>query len=564
MPRTSKKKQAGTTRGNQPSRKYSVGIYARLSVDSNERKNESIETQVEIAKAYIKQQNDMVIFDCYTDIGKTGTNFQREGFERMMCDVRLRKIDCIVVKDLSRFGRNHIETGNYIEKIFPFMGVRFIAVTDKFDSMNMSGENETLSVNLKNLMNEMYAKDIAVKVKSSRKSKWEQGSYTGGVPPYGYRAEWVGDKKCLFVEETTSDIVKQIFKLFLSGKNMKQIVVWLYEKQIVRPTQYHKTGQIYCEEKGKLEQWSCGTVKMILTNPVYIGCLVQGRTCGKDYMMRNRHDIDSGDWSIKEHTHEAIISEDMFFDAAAKFEKTSVYCNRNGFSKKVPLDEDIYADILFCGDCGSKMKRISAVKEFSSKSKIRTYSYNCPKAERIDKFKCAAKSITLPALSDIVKEAIRQEFSLSAMRPKDIVEINNREAEIQKEEWNRQLITLEKSIQDIRKLGSEQYMKFRMGEMDEECFKRNKEENEIKAASLQKKSAVIAERLRTLDYETVRKNHFLCNLIKGSGKAELTADVVRTLIDRIEVYQDHRVKIVFTFKRFEIISVKEDIANETV
>lgn len=152
MARTSKKKQniTNVAENKRPSKIYSVGIYARLSVDANERKNESIETQIEIAKAFISKQNDMVIFDCYTDIGKTGTNFEREGFERMMRDVRSREIDCIIVKDLSRFGRNHIETGNYIEKIFPFMGVRFIAVTDNFDSMNISGQNEALGVNMKN------------------------------------------------------------------------------------------------------------------------------------------------------------------------------------------------------------------------------------------------------------------------------------------------------------------------------------------------------------------------------------------------------------------------------
>ena len=129
MARKSRKKQET---GEQPEKIYSTGIYARLSVDSGERKNESIETQVEIAKDFIGRQADMELYDIYMDLGKTGTNFGREGFEHMMRDVRLRKINCIVVKDLSRFGRNHIETGNYIEKIFPFMGVRFVAVTDSF------------------------------------------------------------------------------------------------------------------------------------------------------------------------------------------------------------------------------------------------------------------------------------------------------------------------------------------------------------------------------------------------------------------------------------------------
>lgn len=562
MARTSKKKQADRTSvaaSRKPSKIYSVGIYARLSVDTDERKRESIEMQIEIAKAYMKQQDDMVLFDCYTDVGKTGTNFKRDGFERMLQDVRMRKIDCIIVKDLSRFGRNHIETGNYIEKIFPFMGVRFIAVTDHFDSMDSSGQNEAWSMNLKNLVNEMYARDIAVKVKSSRKEKWEQGSYTGGVPPYGYRAEWIGDKKCLFIEETTSDIVKQIYGMFLSGKNRKEIVCWLYDNRIVRPTEYHKTGNIYCQEKENLMQWSRGTVKMILTNPVYMGCLVQGRTCGKDYMLRNRHDIDSEDWSVKEHTHEPIISEEQFFEVAARFEKSSVYCNKNGYSKTVLAEEDVFAGVLFCGDCGAKMARVTSVKQLRSKNRVRTYSYHCPKSNRIDKEKCVPKNITLKTLQNIVKEAIRQEFALSAMRPKELVEQNNREAERQKEEWNRQLLEIEREIENRKKQASELYLQYRMGETDEEGFRQRKEENSKKLATLQRKVASITEQMKKIDFQTVQKNHFLRTLVKGNEKTELTAETIRTLIERIEVYPDHRVKVVFAFKRNEILPGKEGI-----
>lgn len=549
MARTSKKKQNNINFAEKksPSKIYSVGIYARLSVDANERKNESIETQVEIAKAFMGRQNDMVIFDCYTDIGKTGTNFRREGFERMMRDVRSGKIDCIIVKDLSRFGRNHIETGNYMEKIFPFMGVRFIAVTDNFDSMNISGQNETLGVSLKNLVNEMYARDIAVKVTSSRQAKWEQGSYTGGIAPYGYRADWVGDKKCLFIEKTTSDIVKNIFELFLSGKNMKEIVVWLYEEKIVRPGEYHRTGHIYCQDGDNLQQWSRGTVRMILTNPVYMGCLVQGRTCRKDGRMRDRHDIASEDWSVKEHTHEAIISEDLFFQAAGRFEKSAVYCNKDGYSRKIPKDSDIYADVLYCGDCGAKMRRISAVRTFSSNDRIRTYSYNCPKTDRIDEGRCGTKSITLNTLNELVKTAIRQEFSLSAMRPKELMESSSREAERLKEAWQEKLLELERKMENMNRITSEQYLEYRMGEMNADGFKRTKEENNKKLASFQGKREEIAEKLRTIDHETAQKNHFLRTLVKGNEKSQLTAEVVGTLVHRIEVYKDHRVKLILSF-----------------
>lgn len=561
MPRTSKKKNTVVkpAADSAPEKIYSVGIYARLSVDEEKagehsncgqaRKNESIETQIEIAKAFARQRQNMRIFDCYTDIGRTGTNFKREGFERMMRDVRVRKIDCIIVKDLSRFGRNHIETGNYIEKIFPFLGVRFIAVTDNFDSMNVSGQDGTLGVNLKNLVNEMYARDIAVKVKSSRREKWEQGSYTGGVPPYGYRAEWIGDKKCLFIEETTSDIVKKIFDLFLSGKNMKEIAVWLYDERIERPSQYHKTGQICCPQDGELLQWPKATVKMILTNPVYMGCLVQGSTGGKDYMMRDRHDIDSEEWSVKEHTHEPIVSEDVFFQAASRFEKSSVYCNKNGFSKTVPVDEDIFRGILYCGDCGSKMKRVTQVKTFSSKDRVRIYSYNCPRANRIDGQCCVTKSITLSALTGLVREAVRQEFSLSAMRLKDLTEVSNREAERAKKECNSQLAAIDRKIDELTKSGSERYLKYRKGELSESAFLKEKEELGQRRALLQKQRLDAAERLRIIEVQTAGKNHFLRALARGRGKAELTAEVLETLIHRIEVYPDHRIKVIFAFKR---------------
>lgn len=198
------------------------------------------------------------------------------------------------------------------------------------------------------------------------------------------------------------------------------------------------------------------------------------------------------------------------------------------------------------------MKRISAVKVFSTNDRVRTYSYNCSKTDRIDEDKCVSKSITLNALTSIVKQAIRQEFSLSAMRPKDIVESNVREAESLKKEWETELLELERRIDNITKLGSEQYLKYRLGEINADNFKRMKEENSKKIAAYQKKRTDITERLRTIDYETVQKNHFLRTLVKGNEKTELTAEVIRTLINRIEIYQDHRVKVIFAFKRNEI------------
>ena len=186
MARTSKKAKETVLPARPAECIWNAGIYARLSVDKHGRKNESIDTQIEIAKEYIGKSENIVLAECYTDLGKTGTNFEREGFEKLMADIRRHKINCVIVKDLSRFGRNYLEAGNYMEKIFPFFNVRFISVSDGYDSHRTQGENDALAIHLKNVVNELYARDCAEKVRTMKRSKMEQGCYVGGVPSYGY------------------------------------------------------------------------------------------------------------------------------------------------------------------------------------------------------------------------------------------------------------------------------------------------------------------------------------------------------------------------------------------
>ena len=177
MARPSKRRTVVSDYGNQSNRGmgrgFQVGIYARLSVDSTEKKNESIQSQIEIARKHIERLPDMTIVEVYSDLGTTGTNFERQGFQRMLQDIRKKKINCVVVKDFSRFARDYIETGNYLEKIFPFMGVRFISVTDHYDSGNLIDSNGKMNVNLKNIVNELYARDIAQRVETSKRVKLE-------------------------------------------------------------------------------------------------------------------------------------------------------------------------------------------------------------------------------------------------------------------------------------------------------------------------------------------------------------------------------------------------------
>lgn len=567
MARTSKKKR---TEQIPLSRRFHVGVYARLSVDGTERKNESIDTQIAMAKQYLKEHPEMELYDCYTDLGRTGTNFKREGFERMMQDVRKKRIDCVVVKDLSRFGRNHIEAGNYIQKIFPFMGVRFIALADGIDTYLENPGTDEMALNLKNLVNEMYARDIAEKVKSSRRSSQEQGSYTGGIPPYGYRAKWVDGKKCLFTCPETSGIVKDIYGMYLSGKNMRQIAGELYERGIHRPGAYRETGHVYRQEGEVLEQWGTGTVKLILTNPVYMGCLVQGTTCGKQYKIRNRHDVDGSDYSIRWGTHEALVSEEIFFKAAAMFEKSAAkYCNKDGFSKKAPIEEDIYAGVLFCGDCGKRMARVANAKQLGSGDMVRYYGYHCPSSGRLDGLQCPAKSIGMSVLDNLVKTALHQEFALSDLRPGRLVKEQERQAEELKAKIRQEILRCEKQQESGKKRGSGLYLKYREGSLLLEEFQQMKKEQERSHHELAERIEELQRRLDDMEQETAEKGKFLRNLMKCNEKTKLTKDVIHTLIRRIDVYAGHRVKITFAFCMNDILYAgesgktgKEDSINE--
>lgn len=507
-------------------KKYLVGIYARLSVEGDSKKNESIHTQLQIIKAFIKEQKNMTIFDCYIDLGKTGKSFKREGFERMINDVRKRKINCIIVKDLSRFGRNYIETGNYIEKIFPFMGVRFIAVTDQFDSIYLSKEDEIFSVNLKNLINEMYAQDISEKVKSSKKIKREEGNYIGGLPPYGYIIERINKKRYLCIEEKTADIVKKIFTFFLAGQSMKEIIEWLYQKKIARPSEYNKTHSVYCQED-KVQQWTKGTIKKILTNPVYRNC----------------------------------IGEDLFWETVKKLEKTSINAIRK--TKKDSsiivsgnlLKEDIFEGLLYCSNCGILMKRTSTIKRQNSTDteKERNYFYYCVQTNKIDKAKCIIKNISLDNLIFIVKKAIFQEISLSFAqmenRIEDIIKKSNKKTEKIKTEWQKQGTIIERKINYLIKQESEQYLKYRTGEITKESFQDIKEKNKKKKASFQQEYQEILEKGKTIDLEIAKTKQNLISFMKGEDKAELTKEIVQTFIYRIEMNKDCRIKIIFAFQR---------------
>lgn len=528
---------------------WNAGIYARLSVDNHNQKNESIDTQIEIAKEYINKSEDIVLVDCYTDLGETGTNFEREGFDRLMKDIRQHKINCVIVKDFSRFGRNYIETGNYMDKIFPFFNVRFISVSEGYDSHRKLHENDNFSVNIKNIVNELYARDCAHKVREIKKSKLKQGCYVGGIPSYGYYGKWIDGKKVLFPEEGTGDVVRKIYELFDSGNSIKEIIAYLFEKGIHRPKEYQSTGHVHCEEGEVLRQWSDQTIRTILTNHVYIGTLVQITADGKRYRNGGRCDIEPDEVIIVEHAHEPIVGEEMFYRISSRIEeKRKKELDKKGLSNDI-LQEDIYKNLIYCGECGKRLKRTCTSNSRSYGVSVRTYSYGCPDIQRIDSLKCNNHFVSLNTINRIVLEMLRKEFDLSGIRAKTLVDFNRKQAEKREKKFEGKKRATKNDIQEADVEMSSMYQQYRSGKFDKETFLNLKKGKEMEKGNLIKALSELETDKQRMKQEADAMDHFLRDLWKGKESAVLDGQIVQCLIKRITVYKDKRVEIIFNFSK---------------
>ena len=303
-----------------------AAIYARLSVDSDEKKSESIETQVTLIKEFIQKHNEnpnreyeIAVYDIYSDLGKTGTNFDRPGFERMMNDVRAGKINGILVKDFSRFGRNYIETGNYLEKILPFMKVRFISVCDNYDSFAPDAKNQELSMNIKNLVNDAYAKDISAKERAAKRIAQKNGEYVGSTAPYGYCVEKINGIYKLIVEPEAAKIVRRIFEEYASGDGIQGIIDRLFEDRVHRISDYNQYHHVYCQDGENLHQWGNSSIRAVLNRNNYYGDLVQRKYESRFQRGEKWCDIlDESQWIITPNAHEPIISRELFEKAQVR------------------------------------------------------------------------------------------------------------------------------------------------------------------------------------------------------------------------------------------------------
>ena len=337
---------------------YHAAIYLRLSRDdedidgSAKRESDSISSQRELARSFVREQPDMELFDIYIDDGYSGANFDRPDFKRMMADIENGNVNCVVVKDLSRFGRDYIEAGRFIQKTFPAFSVRFIAITDHYDSLTADQSTTSLVIPVKNFVNDSYCQDISEKVKSHQRVKREKGKFIGAFAVYGYQKDHE-DKNKLVIDEYAAKIVKNIFTWKLDGMSNLAIANRLNENGIFSPLEYKKSyGEHYSTgfQAGIVSKWSAVAVKRILTNEIYTGMMVQGKREKVNYKVDKILEKPESEWFKVEGTHEAIISKEDYQNVQRLLKVDT----RAGKGKE---KAHMFSGLLFCGDCKEPMVR---------------------------------------------------------------------------------------------------------------------------------------------------------------------------------------------------------------
>lgn len=527
---------------------FQAAMYLRLSKDDNDvgelkdkngrikSESNSISNQRALIRSFISEKKDMELYDIYVDDGYSGSNFDRPEFKRMICDIEAGLINCVVVKDLSRFGRDYIESGRYIQKIFPESGVRFIALTDNYDSFHADTGESTIVLPVKNFINDSYCRDISTKVKSQFDVKRKNGDCISPFAVYGYKkAE--NNRNRLEVDEYAAHIVRKIFALKIEGNTVLSIADKLNEAGILSPKEYKKS--IGLNYKGgfcgaKMSLWSSATVKRILTNEMYLGHMVQGKTEKINYKLKKSVNIPKQDWIKVNNTHTPLVSKWNFI-TVQNLLKTE------GRINKTSGDYGFFVGTLFCGDCKEPM-----IRRVNNCKNTRKGYYICSTKNRGEG--CKRHSIPEEQIKNIVikitKEILNCFMDAGLIYGKiPGIKINVGQIDY----YNREITKLEKERDKYKRLRNGLSDDLKEGVITEE------ESDQLKA-SFDRKIAEYEERKnkqeKTIDI--LRKNieKAACKLKKIQENPriiEIDRYFFHSLVKRIEVFEGHRVEIEFDF-----------------
>ena len=525
-----------------PFKVWKTALYLRLSRDDGtETESNSIASQREILKEYLKRCPDMELARIYSDDGYSGTNFDRPDFIRMMEDVYSGKINCIVVKDLSRFGRNYVEIGNYLENVFVRYRVRFVAVNNNYDNFS-AGNNvvsNLLTLSITNVTNESQAASTSVNVRGTLNLRRQQGKFIGSFATYGYLKD-PDDKHKLIIDEETAPIVRMIFERFISGESIIGITKDLNEMGIPNPSMYKKQkGLNYKHPSGRSNDglWPDSSVRRILQNRMYVGDMVQGKNTTMSYKIKQCRAIPKDEWIIVENTHEPIIDRETFDNAKALF-------NRNIRKSPKKNSVDLFSGLVRCADC----KR--AMNKKTNKHSYGTYHYyRCVTAKKLKKSACSNHTIRIDKLEQAVLLTIQKMIDTAVNMSELLTQINNNSK--RKKESSHIGKALKTQIAEREKLVSmitDLYPDWKSGVITMDEYQMLKERLNERLGIVDEKIASLNKSAEKFKKGITDENDFVSHFMKYGNIECLTRPLLTELVQEIFVHEGGNIEVVFKFK----------------
>lgn len=529
---------------------FPTAIYARLSVE-NSGKSENVDVianQIEICKSYIADRPYLSLVDTYIDNGHTGTVFDRPEFNRLMNDIKSGRIKCLVVRDLSRFGRDYIETGTYLERIFPQIGLRFIAIKENYDNFDTDGSNESLMIPLQNMINALYSKDISRKVSTALKAQMEQGTFQKRNLPYGYR--WNEEHTNMVIDEETASYVRLIFQRKIEGCSMPMILDELDRlgapnTELRKRQNGTRTGD-GCSCKG----WHKSTVYGILTNPHYVGDTVLGRSMVAIYKGIKSHNVkDKDEWIVFPNTHQAIISRE-------DFQKVQDIMNAASVARqtKMQKSEEIRATLInlfdgkiFCADCGKRMyfhrKRVDKRKDGGWYAFYECSTYVGRRYEH-----CTAHYIRQDRLESDVLAAIQLQVKAALDYDKLLDKLRGSEGEKNIRDKQNALITsLNLKLSGVSKKRTRLYEDFAEGILDEEEYTFAKKSYDEQFADLSRRLDEAVQRRSKFNEAMSVDNKWITLMKSVSTATQLSQELVDESVEKVKIHEDGVVELVMKY-----------------
>ena len=526
-----------------------TAIYARLSVENSGKDDDgnSLQNQIAVCEDYLDGCPYLRLAEVYSDNGRTGTVFDRPAWNRLMDDVRTGKIQCIVVRDLSRFGRDYVETGSYLEKIFPALGTRFISVKENFDNFTCGNAMESLSVSLQNLVNAMYSRDISKKVSTALRAQMETGRFRNRNLPYGYL--WNGDKTAYVVDEEAAAVVRQIFEWKLREVSVYTIVERLKAGGIESPERHKRRAGTRNGGNIQGEGWCPSTIRGILQNRAYIGEMICGKSETALYKGLKKHVTETDKWIVVPDAHPPIVSVSDFEAVERQMREDSAH-RETAMEWSADIRAgmiDLFAGKIFCADCGKRMyykrQRICGCKNVTFRG-----VYDCSTHVRRGHATCFNHFIRQDALNEKVFNAIRDQLQVALDYEKLLLAMRGGSGEASVREKHKAAVASVKlRLNALKKKRAGLYESYVEGILNEEEYAFAKQTYEEQYEALNRLLDDAVERRERFLASISPDNKWLTMMRGAAGMTGLTQELVDAIIEKVLVYGGGRIEVVFNY-----------------